>query len=240
MLFLWVVLARASACPTYSCSSIDPGYCAVLGNDDNVKFTSKSCGEGSGCSLLSIVNFAYAGVAACTIDTTTEVSSSFTTQCINRPRNVDLLEGSHPKICDSSRDCQIQNGNYSVCVCSFSGSSYCQPELGSNVFDFYWNDCEAHNNTVSRGEILTLLDLVYVYYVYAIKPPSCMVKSIYELSRMGSLARILKANGTEELPIMFNYDYFNGTTDFDDIADEEEDDLEDDDEEDCGWMLGVA
>lgn len=203
MLVLLAFLTRAMSCPIYDCENIDTGYCAILADDQTVKFATVACPDSSGCSLLEILNFAWVGVAGCSIDLTTEVGTNFTSGCIDRPTGNDLVLGSHPKECISNTDCLIQNGNYSSCVCSFDGLSFCQPEFGSKAFDFYWDECNEHNATVSRGEYLTLINLMYSYYVYTIKTPPCMIQNIFELSRIREIAIALGLNATE-IPILRN------------------------------------
>jgi hypothetical protein len=201
-MILWTLLSSSAlACPTYECGSIAEGYCAALDDDLNIIFASQPCADNNGCSLLDTINFEWIGHSGCTVDLSTEVGSDFVSSCIDRPTGNELVAGFHPKPCTTQRDCQIQNGNFSICACGFDGESYCQPELGSSAFDFYWEDCKAHNNSVSRGEYLTMMNLMYSYYIYTIDPPKCMVSYIFELSRIKQIAETLSLNATD-IPLL--------------------------------------
>jgi hypothetical protein len=201
MLFWVLIWSSALACPTYECGSIAEGYCAVLDDNQNVIFTSNPCSDEYGCALLDTINFAWVGQSGCTIDLSTEVGSDFVSSCIDRPTGDELVTGFHPKTCVTQKDCQVVNGNFSICACGFDGESYCQPELGSSAFNFYWEDCGAHNSSVSRGEYLTMMNLMYSYYIYTINPPKCMVSNIFELHRIKQIAETLSLNATE-IPLL--------------------------------------
>lgn len=235
MLFLLAVLTNVEACPTFTCASIDKGYCAFLDEDKNVEFATRPCPEGTGCSLLSIVNFADSSSAKCTKDITIEAAFDYKARCVERQPNSDLVFGTHPKECSTNNDCQIQNGNFSSCICSFDGASYCQPELSSYLFDFYWEECDMHNGTVTNGKIITLMNLIYSYYVYTIQPPSCMLRYMFELTRIHELVlELIPENYNITDPLIYNYssNYTNGND-----TDEEEEEL---DSENVGIVLAFA
>ena len=57
-----------------------------------------------------------------------------------------LLNDIHPRRCNTSDDCILRNLSTSPCVCGLDGYSYCQAQWGSEVFDGYWQECNASDN----------------------------------------------------------------------------------------------
>jgi hypothetical protein len=161
--------------------------------------------------LLDLVNLEAGKRAVCTAKTPDDYAMSGG-ECFDRREGEDLLYGSHPKQCSTVDDCEIKNGNNSACLCGLDGNSYCQPELGSSLFDFYWSDCEAHNNTLSRGELQVMVNMLLSYYVYTISPPKCMVNSIPEIKLIRELAVELDVNGTVVLMQLVTADDDSTTT----------------------------
>jgi hypothetical protein len=213
MLLLLATLALAlGGCPKYSCESVDKGVCAEYDevSKSEVLFSSSLCPKGTGCALLDLVNLEVRKEAVC-IARSYDGNAMTASECLQKREGEDLRYGSHPKLCTTVDDCEIKNGNHSACLCGLNGKSYCQPELGSSLFDFYWKDCEANNNTVSRGELQVMANMLYAYYVYTISPPNCMINSIFEIKLIGELAQQLAVNGTE-LIMEFDIGDINNTT----------------------------
>ena len=60
--------------------------------------------------------------------------------CVNLTSGHDLVEGSFPKRCQNSDDCELENGTYAACQCGMDGLFNCLPDISSSVYDEYWSE----------------------------------------------------------------------------------------------------
>lgn len=77
--------------------------------------------------------------------------------------DVGLKSGSYPKECDSSSDCELENGANGDCECSFDGKKYCVPHKADlDIFPFLDDICK--DGKLIDGmqkEVLTMVQGIY-------------------------------------------------------------------------------
>lgn len=127
----------------------------------------------------------------------------------------DLAEGSHPKKCEISKDCLLEDGSRTECICGFDGKAYCQPHPFSNEFEGFWKDLK-EKGKMTR-ELYDDWIIAYKYYVPRMSSDECAEN----FSQIASAQKAMKEAGYDE-------------KDTEDKEEEEEDD------EDFGSILTYA
>ena len=177
-----LLLNLLRACVPVICSQLDRYNCAAY-NETVVTINAFGCSELS-CTLSSYLNWLSSGtseVLKCvsTVYITPTVND---TTCPLRPAGEILVKGDiYPIRCVTNADCLLENGNTTECICGLDGYQYCQPPLGSEVFETLWNECDSDSERSVDGEVWTYYTTLQQLYVYQVSAPSCAQTILDEL-----------------------------------------------------------
>ena len=64
-----------------------------------------------------------------------------------------------------------------------NGFAYCQPKLGSDVFEFMWDECNKNSMEMSQGS-KRFWEIYQEYYVYLASKPECSKDLFIELDEI--------------------------------------------------------
>lgn len=129
--------------------------CATLGTEGQVVLNSSPCKEDFECTTQSIMAWyntdpiTRTNVLPCTAAKELVIGANWA--CTNREASKNLIEGTYPKTCLSSADCQLVDGTFNECVCTprtTGTSGYCRPNISSSYFQNYWDLCTLGNNFI--------------------------------------------------------------------------------------------
>ena len=189
----WIVFLFYTAwadCPIAQCQPLSVGECAKK-ESGKVHINGYGCTKDKTCLASEFENWYSSSetVLMCT-DEPESSSSSNDVECGTRDKNQMLAKANgeyvlHPKRCNSDSDCLLQNGSTSPCKCGLDGYSYCSPQWGSEVFDDYWEYCDAGDGKV-KFEIYEYYRDLHDNYPYFILAPDCARNIIEELKGLAT------------------------------------------------------
>lgn len=175
---LWLLVGHTAAivCPQVTCSDTESHVCAQF-SPGQVQLA--VCPDTYWCDLDSLYR-TYQDkqpVLVCSEEEETEIKPGYLRTlmdevCTQRKRNGKkrLAQGSHPRRCESNKDCILEDGSHTECACALgsSGSSYC--ELAPNdpqVHALYSSACKGDGDEFLKEFLHTR------YYVHLQEPLQC-------------------------------------------------------------------
>lgn len=170
-------------CPVVKCEELKVKECAVR-NGATASINEFGCPKGQTC-LISAFNSWFDGTTETLycVDSPDDTDDPSSNDCGTKPTGEMLAPNNdgvvlHLKECAESTDCVLENGGTSSCECAMDGKRYCQPEWGSEVFDDYWDLCEASNKEVDYA-FYSYFKQLQASYVGFLLAPDC-ARSIFE------------------------------------------------------------
>jgi hypothetical protein len=193
-----LTLTVAWKCKPFSCEVLPEGLCAVFRKEGDVLVNSEVCDVGMTCYLSKFRTLAERGdfdlEVYCQLLPDSLVDYDDTAFiCPQRNSTQRLKSGTHPKVCTSDQDCSLEDGSSSECDCGLNGRSYCRPSQSTEVFDFFWKECERNSGRLSQREYLTYARLLQKHYASTIDPPACFANNFYELQLLNTYSAVSKA-----------------------------------------------
>ena len=181
LLYLLFAGCFAQTCTPVSCVQLDRYNCAARNQSQSIVSVNLYGCSGMGCLLSSYQNWMdgeTSDVLQCD-QLQNYVPNTGITTCDPQPLGDTLSNGDvFPVRCQSSADCQLDNGSFAACICGLDGNMYCAPGLGAEVFHGLWDLCQSS----ATGQINTADYEHYLmlqrYYVQYISAPSC-ARSIF-------------------------------------------------------------
>jgi hypothetical protein len=68
-----------------------------------------------------------------------------------------------------------------------NSDAYCQPDFSSEIFNFYWKECQDNDGYIKDAELYTYSELMIAFYPYSIDPVACTDDFYKELTEIYSL-----------------------------------------------------
>lgn len=178
-------------CHKIFCDELQAGIC-IYTDSTQIIINENSCPTGQNCSFhdleQSVTNFTRFESYNCKIlndtytnNTTISLEDSRNPDqfiCGTRYPNKNLQEGSHPKKCLNVKDCMLEDGSLTECLCSPNGNKYCKPHHYSDAYDDFWKLCEEGEMIKGYYYNWTILEK---YYVYLVEHPACLTEAFLEL-----------------------------------------------------------
>mmetsp|Transcript_3046 Transcript_3046/g.6307 ORF Transcript_3046/g.6307 Transcript_3046/m.6307 type:complete len:219 (+) Transcript_3046:256-912(+) len=154
-MIIWLLVQRvlAETCPLYTCEVLDTRVCVEYTTSTNYTINKEPCPSSFYCSYEDFADWQITAVKGDQLLCTTEDTGTLTIDdpkdsdylCGAREEDRDLEYGSYPKLCDDKSDCKLDDGTYNTCSCGLDGSAYCEPDINSDAFDDYWDECWEDN-----------------------------------------------------------------------------------------------
>jgi len=185
MVLLLLLLTRAWAllpeCPAAACASLGYDICASF-DGFQVYFNTANCTESLHCSLYSTLHWVQLrteagddeGTLPCQATAFTPAEALYSATevtCGQRDKQQTLSEGAYPKVCASSMDCALSNGEFSNCACGLDGKAYCEAAWGSQVMEGFWEECNNSTNLIDSDRYQYWREYLRAYVLTASKPP---------------------------------------------------------------------
>ena len=187
MKYVWclsVLPLLCTACIPVTCGQLDRFNCAAY-NTTVITVNSFGC-SGMTCTLRDLVEWLDsedAGVLHCMpVPYYNYFGTATTSRCPERPLSQNPANGDvYPIRCESSSDCEIQDGSQTPCICGLDGFQYCKPLLGSQVFESLWATCEENDDRAIDSSTWEYYEILQQLYVYQVSAPSCAQALLEEL-----------------------------------------------------------
>lgn len=193
MLVIYLLMNTVSSqkpeCPFMECNNLGEGICAQI-YENGIYINDKGCPRNFTCSAEEIFKIHTETefteeLWSVNLDCYEQTNPASTNvpntpvECPERDIDDNLVSGSHPKLCETDNDCITKNGINPPCACGIYGDKYCQPLIGSDVFEQFWKRCERDSTlTLKEWEVWQFLVKTYVYLVSA---PPCGEEVLEEM-----------------------------------------------------------
>lgn len=182
-------VATKLECPPMSCLRLYDGECAEI-YEEYVRINQQGCGGKLICTAEAIYKLYEETefkdledyVILNCYENDEEANARIPDKkvdCPDRDTEDNLVEGTHPKECESDEDCETLNGVKTECKCGISGSKICQPLIGSDAFIEFWDRCD-REDTLSTKE-WKLWEYVVDQYILIVTAPTCGDNILYEM-----------------------------------------------------------
>lgn len=205
-----VLAVGADRCPSIVCTELEGEVCAVATSDHSLLINNLPCPVNSYCSLKLLYRWANETLNTGTYDCIP--ASNFApgefllgfdvdSPCGLQESGKDLMQGYHPKVCQSEADCQLEDGSVTSCMCGANGLAYCVPHLSSRVYAEEWSACEQHVGRL-EPEQYALWMAKYSLYPILQQPVECAERLFYEYEYMEAAETAVAAGVWLSLPLL--------------------------------------
>lgn len=200
-MWLWmlsVAFAASPECPLFLCEVLPLTICANITNveDKIVILNSLGCSPRRGCDLEEIIEALKQETPTsfpCDLYEPDVLPDNSTNYCPVRLSQKNLVEGSHPKFCDSNLDCRLGDGSYSNCTCGLSRFKVCQPDVNDLLYISFWDYCAVNENKMT-DTVGYMWGYYYYNYVTMMSAPTCADDVLVQLWMLtgayGALVRV--------------------------------------------------
>lgn len=159
-------LVASITCQTYTCGSFGTDICATKSSDGAIKVNENWCETGSYCLGSTLLHWSstYLYPTNTTIFCTpgsffnlinSSFSETFTDTCLVLSSNKKFKSGNMIKSCSSDADCELVDGTYATCFCTFNSNSNGICFSYTNNEDWfgadYVRDCGPNNTITDRN-----------------------------------------------------------------------------------------
>lgn len=202
-MWLWLVpvaFAVRPECPLFTCDVLpqDIGANITSIEDKTVSLNSLGCSPLKGCDLEDIND----ALAEHRLDSfpCIQIAGDIpsygdpTGKCPDRRSQKNLVEGSHPKVCQNEQECRLADGTYSECVCGLSRFKICQPDINDVIYISFWDYCDQNENNLT-DTVRYMWGYYYLNYVVMMSAPTCADDVLIQLWMLvGEVGRLLRAS----------------------------------------------
>ena len=180
-MWLWLVpvaLAVSPNCPLFTCDVLPQDMCANITSleDKTVSLNSLGCSPLRCCDLTNITKaLAEQRLDSFSCDPFPGTIPSYgdpSGQCPLRRSQRNLVEGYHPKECQSNLDCKLADGSFLNCTCGMSRFKVCQPDINDEIYIGFWDYCSKNENRLT-DEVRYMWGYYYINFVVMMSAPTC-------------------------------------------------------------------
>lgn len=201
---LWLLLTAVAfsakpECPAVKCKNMDRDICARY-VDEVVQINDDGCRGGHYCWVSEMKVWYDGDIQEGEEFLCKEKDDAFDDEkdayedslddnddvdCGKRDKDQELKDGENPRQCNTSADCELENGEFAECLCGLDGNSWCRAEWGSEYFDDFWDECDDEDDEVDY-DFYTLWASYRTLYSELITAPDCAIH-MEEFDRMYDL-----------------------------------------------------
>lgn len=214
-MFILLLCQVSATCPEWKCKRLNNTICTQL-HGYQVYVNDQTCPKDLFCKLDDFRTWSALESPSSTksFNCTRQNYGGFDTDLLKGKQmfycglrnSADQLEsGQHPKVCSQDLDCVTVGGWKSQCRCGLDGLKYCAPEIGSNAFDEYWENCYTEgsaNDPKISAKSKAYWDFYYGFYVEIVSAPDCAKNLLWEFQILSDLDALRNTSGSMILELL--------------------------------------
>lgn len=216
--FLLFSSAASIICPAFDCDTLDSNVCASEISDDNFKINANGCETGYSCKGTIVLLWSEKEIYETNTTLFCEPGSSFSTlnsfypktyqeSCLaHDPNKMFKNGGGFVKSCSSDLDCELVDGTYSECMCTFksdnTGICLSSVELEDWLGDDYVRDCRDNGFIEDRNTALYWMTYRFAW-IYSLGSLSC-VNFFSEIDSLQELQDQITTGASYDSPNLSN------------------------------------